>query len=203
MPSTAIIEQTLRDIAQQHFTVVPHPTLLSSVQQLSYPLLHQLERLAICYQRAKTAPAVDSSYLTTLAMQILTMLGAATTEAAAPIAPAISPTAKTPTLKDYWPWFIQLTDLTQPHLGTALVCNYWLLARPNDPWLQSIRVDTLLHPQPSHPNANHHLSPQEETLLQCWLGKFIGYCSRILPTLPSEAVTAGLPLPLVQCSLGS
>ena len=184
MSCSPILEQTLRDIAQQQRTVLPHPTLLRAVQQLPCPVHEELEFLATCYQQAKTLPDIDANDLKALAIQILERLGAA---AAAHGTPTCA--ATTLQLTDYLPWFVVLTHLSQPHLGSALVRNYWLLSRPSDPWLKTIPVETFFQEQVAHRHANRYLSNQQQNLLENWLEAFVGYCSRVLPALPSESIS--------------
>lgn len=186
-----LLLSTIAQILQEVYgpTVLPHPTLV----RLSHPMLDELELLARCYQRAKQTPATNPDYLAMLAAGILERLGVSRVEHC-PATPVVCFCAPT-TLADYLRWFNRLTELTQHHLGQAIVRNYWLLTRPRDPWLCTIPVATFYQPMAEGYGANRYLNPQQQSLLQQWLEQFIIHCSRILPTLPHEAAAAGVPLP--------
>ncbi|WP_297760724.1 hypothetical protein [Thermosynechococcus sp.] len=109
-----------------------------------------------------------------------------------PVRPLLTPPVLQK-LQNYLPWFRKASQIAQNHLGCDLVRNYWLITRPNNAWLRTIRVETFYNAQGSAPDR--YLNEEQQDLLQVWLEQFILYCYRLLPTLPAEAMAAGIPVP--------
>lgn len=161
--------------------------LLLLIETLPEATRATLETLLIAYCRAKASLPLNMAYLLALEGEILSLIG---------LIPSKSTSAELPswgTFQDYLPWFRKASQIVQHHLGRALVRNYWLIARPADPWLRAIRVE-IFYKDEVLPR-DRYLNEEQQDLLQRWLEQFILYCYRLVPTLPAEAIAVGIPVP--------
>ncbi|WP_460193587.1 hypothetical protein [Thermosynechococcus sp. FA-CM-4201] len=188
-----LLLDTLREIYQRQGSALsasPLRTenqLLLLIEVLPEASRATLETLLTTYRRVAASLPVNLAYLLALEGEILNLLGL--TASASPLftPPAVQ------TLQYYLPWFRQASQIVQNHLGRALVRNYWLITRPTHPWLRTIRVETFYNEQVSAPDR--YLNEEQQELLQTWLEQFLLYCYRLVPTLPAEAIAAGIPVP--------
>ncbi|AHB88976.1 hypothetical protein NK55_08510 [Thermosynechococcus sp. NK55a] len=184
---------TLQEIYQHQASMLsesPLPTenqLLLLIEALPEATRATLATLLMCHSQTKASVPINLAYLLTLEGEILNLLGVTS-----PVRPLLTPPVLQK-LQNYLPWFRKASQIVQNHLGCDLVRNYWLISRPNDPWLRTIRVEIFYNEQGSAPDR--YLNEEQQDLLQMWLEQFILYCYRLLPTLPAEAMAAGIPVP--------
>ncbi|MFN4279241.1 MAG: hypothetical protein ACK4IR_03240 [Thermosynechococcus sp.] len=188
-----LLLSTLREIYQRQISALSDSPLLTEhqllllIETLPEASRATLATLLMSYSQAKVSLPINLAYLLALEGEILNLLG---------VTSAVRPLFTPPvvqTLQNYLPWFRKASQIVQNHLGRALVRNYWLITRPTHSWLRAIRVETFYNEQV--PAPDRYLNEEQQALLQTWLEEFILYCYRLVPTLPAEAIAAGIPVP--------
>ncbi|BAY52603.1 hypothetical protein NIES2134_123250 [Thermostichus vulcanus NIES-2134] len=188
-----LLLSTLQEIYQRQASMLSERAvgteseLLLLIERLPEATRDTLVTLLMSYSQTKASLPINLAYLLALEGEILNLLGL--TSAGHPL---LTPPVLQ-RLQNYLPWFRQASQIVQNHLGRDLVRNYWLITRPNTSWLRTIRVETFYNEQVSAPDR--YLNEEQQDLLQMWLEQFIFYCYRLLPTLPAEAMAAGIPVP--------
>ncbi|QLL29253.1 hypothetical protein D3A95_08100 [Thermosynechococcus sichuanensis E542] len=161
--------------------------LLLFIEALPEATRATLETLLTAYCRAKASLPLNMAYLLALEGEILALIGLIPLKSSLPEFPSCS------RLQDYLPWFRKASQIVQNRLDRALVRNYWLITRPTHPWLRTIQVEIFYSEQV--PSRDRYLNEEQQDLLQTWLEQFILSCYRLVPTLPAEAIAAGIPVP--------
>lgn len=188
-----LLLDALREIYQRQAPILSDTPLrtenqlLSLIEGLPEATRATLATLLMSYCRAKASLPLNMAYLLALEGEILSLIG---------LIPSKSTSAEPPSwgkLQDYLPWFRKASQIVQHHLGRALVRNYWLITRPADPWLRTIRVE-IFYKDGVQPR-DRYLNEEQQDLLQRWLEQFILHCYRFVPTLPAEAIAVGIPVP--------
>ncbi|WP_298614952.1 hypothetical protein [uncultured Thermosynechococcus sp.] len=188
-----LLLDALRDICQRRGSALAVSPLRSEnqllllVETLPEATRVTLETLLMSYCRTRASLPVNFAYLLALETAILSLIGLIPSKSISPEFPGWSK------LQEYLPWFRKASQIAQNHLDCALVRNYWLITRPTNPWLRTLRVELFYNEQLTA--GDRSLNAEQQNLLLRWLEQFVLYCSRLVPTFPAEAIAAGIPIP--------